>query len=142
MKIFNRTKTWPTKVNFVDQNNVFVGYDTEYQCCESFGWYISESPFIHFKLPIADCPDEYHPGDEMLESYIFDTKYFKCVDDPNSPDGTAVAFRLVSSGKPDLYLTLYNYHNGYYSHGFQFGTHKPLENGSYIMETCIEEDCI
>jgi len=35
MKIFLNEKELETKINFVDDNNVFVGYDLTQQCCEN-----------------------------------------------------------------------------------------------------------
>jgi hypothetical protein len=29
------------KINFVDENNVFMGYDMERSCCEVADWFIS-----------------------------------------------------------------------------------------------------
>lgn len=33
--------------------------------------------------------------------------------------GGAASFRLVSETGRDLFLTIFNFHNGYYSHGFE-----------------------
>lgn len=37
MKIFDKDG----KVNFVDENNVIVGYDTNQHCSEHAGWFIA-----------------------------------------------------------------------------------------------------
>jgi len=37
MKLFEKD----CKINFVDEDSVFVGYDMCGQCCERFGWYIA-----------------------------------------------------------------------------------------------------
>ena len=29
------------KINFIDENNVFVGYDLGQNCCENASWFIS-----------------------------------------------------------------------------------------------------
>ena len=44
MRIFNKEEKWSSKVNFVDDNNVVLGYDTEEQCCENAGWFIDDQP--------------------------------------------------------------------------------------------------
>ena len=44
MKIFNKLEKngWGRKVNFVDENNVVLGYDMSQDCCERAGWFIAE----------------------------------------------------------------------------------------------------
>ena len=43
MKIFEgKESSWSDKVNFVDGNDVFVGYDLGQCCCENADWFISE----------------------------------------------------------------------------------------------------
>lgn len=106
MKIFNKDR----KVNFVDDNNVFVGFDNIYCCCEQFGWFISEQE--------SDKMDEPSYSGNM-DDYNFDTEYFQDVDSPDIYDGGGmVRFRLQNNEGKELFLHLYNSHNGYYSHGF------------------------
>lgn len=100
------------KINFVDENNVVVGYDTEQSCCEKAGYYIT--PNIIYSTDMK----AYIPN---LANYRFDTTFFqeKKMDEPMIEENYAV-FKLYSiDKKPDLYLILYNAHNGYYSHGFE-----------------------
>lgn len=108
MKIFEKNG----KVNFVDENNVFVGFDYQQCCCEDFGWSISNAEGVIYAddngHDLRDFPD-----------YYFDTDYFLEGDDPSDYDsGGWVKFRLVEEDGEDLFLMLYNIHNGYYSHGF------------------------
>jgi hypothetical protein len=103
------------KVNFVDDHNVFVGYDMGQSCCESANWLIA-------KEIAEDC--EKAEGCEFSENelspYSFDKEFFeKHVMDSDLDGGDSVAFKLVAENLPDLYLTLWNCHNGYYSHGFE-----------------------
>lgn len=100
MKIFDRDG----KYNFVDTNNVFVGYDSYQCCCEDFGYVLC------FKLPDNLYNAEKLP-DSAAEGYVFDPDYFESRDD-------YVVFRLVQDNHPEIFLILYNFHNGYYSHGF------------------------
>ena len=39
MKIFERDG----KINFIDKNNVLVGFDYSRSCCEDFGWFVAET---------------------------------------------------------------------------------------------------
>jgi len=116
MKIYNYEKPWDNKVNFVDENNVILGYRTPYGCCERYGWYLS------------DKRDQFH-GDTFeeksmtLDGWVFDPNYFE--GGPEAPKGfhtesaSTVQFRIVN-GDQEKFITLYNCHNGYYSKGFKF----------------------
>lgn len=111
VKIFDCVKPWPTKVNFVDSNNVVLGYDMSQNCCENAAWKMEPS------LTEAE-----------LELYTFDTSYY----DTGGKDETQWArFKIVSDGMPDVYIELSNTHNGYYSHGFVFaGPTGSIQSGS------------
>ena len=113
------------KVNFVDINNVFVGFDYESSCCERFGYCITDKIPTRDIMYISDTQQD-------LESYIFDTEYCQYIYDSKDSDLAAVAFKLVSEGKPDLFLILYNSHNGYYSHGFQMKMNEHLLYGDSL----------
>jgi hypothetical protein len=112
--ILNHTKAFPDKVNFVDTNNVVLGYDLGQCCCEDAFWTISEHP---------DGRSPIHKGNVSssqeieLEGYCFDPTYFRRDDDANS-DRYAAVFKLV--GERDLFVRLVNHQNGYYCHGFTF----------------------
>lgn len=115
MRIFEggEPQAWAKKVNFVDQNNVLVGWDDSQCCCEKFGWFLSRQP----PGPGQTEGMEEHPSD--LEAYVFDQDYFLELD-PDTKWGDhngSVTFRLTN-GSEELYLTLFNHHNGYYGHGF------------------------
>ena len=120
MRVFEGTPkdTWGEKVNFIDDNNVFVGYDMGQCCCEHAEWFIAES--VLTKMPTLRC------NKDEVEGYNFDIEYFqesKVLDyedmDGFAPDSGGVAiFKLVKDASPDLYLHLFNCHNGYYGHGF------------------------
>lgn len=126
MRIFNKNKEWGgEKINFVDDNNVLVGYDMGQSCCEHADWFINDT--VSDKL--VDREDI--EGDIIMEGWSFDTSYFKEVDylesEYSTPeyshnkldDGGMVIFRLVN-GDQEKFLHLFNCHNGYYGHGFEF----------------------
>ncbi len=110
MKIFTPENSFRDKVNFADEHGVFVGFDMDQSCCECFGWFIQDH----------ECNSEVQNLGEDYESYRFDVDYFKEFSGESYDEGGMVIFRLLSEGKPDRFLHLYNYHNGYYSHGFTF----------------------
>lgn len=109
MKIFEKEDV---RVNFVDENNVFVGYNLMQDCCECADWFISNK----IENEILDTKDL------KIKDYIFDKTFFEELENcPTLDEGRMIIFKLVCTGKPDLYLHLFNSHNGYYSHGFEFG---------------------
>ena len=104
MKIFEQDD----KINFVDENNIFVGFDLYKSCCEDFGWEISDPSGVII------VPDTDFTG------YVFDKFYFEEKTPESEYDvGGAVTFRLTKN-EEEIFLTLWNYHNGYYAHGFDF----------------------
>jgi hypothetical protein len=121
IKIWNCSSIWPTKVNFIDSENVILGYDLISSCCENAFWTINTN---------ADgSGKEIYRGDERvsaeyeLEGYHFDPEFY--LNEPDGDNGIAI-FRLKHQGawqadpEPDLFVRLENHQNGYYSHGFTF----------------------
>jgi len=105
------------KINFVDENNIVIGFDNEAQCCENFGYFYSRS------IPLSvhpDCldKDEEHSININEQSYRFNPNFCIIKDMPDK--GGIVTFKLINiyNKKDIVYLTLYNHQNGYYSHGF------------------------
>lgn len=115
MKIFDKDG----KTNFVDENNVLVGYSNYQCCCEDFGYLFTR------KIPKnSDCSTAEWLGEEF---YRFDPEFFQ-------HSGDMVHFKLhhVDDVEDIVYLTLYNYHNGYYSHGFIFSVDGVVKQDEYI----------
>lgn len=104
--------SWGHKINFVDTANTVVGFDFEGSCCEQFGYSVSYEPHLHLD-------DKRELSDDELAPYLFKTDREPIrADDGEFDSGGAIAFLLTAPDKRDCYLTLYNSHNGYYSHGF------------------------
>ena len=111
---------WGEKINFVDENNVLVGYDYSGQCCENFGWCIGEKVSMNLEDALFNDTKEDSCIDEQLKGWTFDTKFFEeILEEESFNDIHFVVFRLVK-GDQERFLHLYNIHNGYYSHGFEF----------------------
>ncbi len=124
MKVFNKDDgAWEDKVNFVDNNNVLLGYDMSEQCCESAGWFISDQ--------VEDHIIEQTESEPELKGFVFDTEFFKDVYGDQFDEGGMAVFR-IEKGDEEKFIHLFNCHNGYYSHGFSFqvGSGKPALNGS------------
>lgn len=127
--IWNCTNIFPSKVNFIDDNNVLLGYDLGQDCCEDASWTISEG---------KDGANPLYQGNDKasqeisLEGYAFDPLFHERADSPGEDSYVAI-FKLLyfegynASKKPDLYLRLENQHNGYYGHGFTFKGNEVIE---------------
>ena len=153
MRIFEKDN----KHNFVDENNVYVGYDSYQSCCENADWFIAsyileEVPDCFFEgngtfdknssyfeemckkhesirnEMVADWRQVYKSTD--LDGYVFDIDFFKELSYPNLDGGGAVAFRLINQDK-EKFLHLFNSHNGYYGHGFSMNvSNKEIREGN------------
>lgn len=109
------------KINFVDDNNVLVGFDNHQPCCENFGHFLSS------KVPTG-IPDKLEEID--ADGFNFDTAFFQAVHSDDLDQGGMVVFRLTK-GEEEIFLSLYNSQNGYYSHGFDMTVEgKEIHEGS------------
>ena len=112
MKIFNKIENFKTKVNFVDDNNVVLGYDIEQQCCEKANWFISDTIDPKSGYQVVDLPN-----------YNFDVRFiredYRQRNSPKLEDTNTVIFR-ITNGVDEKFIFLCNTHNGYYRHGFDF----------------------
>jgi len=127
MKIFEGIESsFSSKINFVDNNDVFVGYDTAQDCCEDAGWFITDkiTPYSYDVGDSKEVPD--------VTMYSFDPDFFEEVKSIDLDEGGEVAFKMVADGKPDLYLHLFNAHNGYYGHGFEV-----KHGGEIVKDGCL-----
>jgi hypothetical protein len=111
---------WATKVNFVDDNNVLVGYDFAGSCCEQFGWYIHDKVTNNGEDPVFSDGLDGNALNEFLKEWTFDTSFFQQLEEGEPGDVRAIAVFCLVNGDNKLFLHLYNEHNGYYSHGFDF----------------------
>jgi hypothetical protein len=113
MKIFDQTARdfWGSKVNFADENNVLLGYDTDQCCCENAGWFISDTP--QAKVIEGEQPND-------LPGFVFDTSYFQEVSGEDEFDAGGMAIFRIHDGGKEKFIHIYNCHNGYYGHGFEF----------------------
>lgn len=105
------------KDNWVDENNVYLGYDMTQDCCEDASWFVSDGVPKNLDAPSSDFDWEGWQFDPSFraEPDLVDPRYGYGLLDR----GGAMTFRIVK-GSEQKYLTLYNCHNGYYGHGFTF----------------------
>jgi len=121
MKIVECHKGYGESINFIDEHDVFVGYDLYQDCCEHASWYIDCAR--EFDYDWMGTPKEGVTDGIRIDGYVFDTSFLGGVpeDDDRLDAGQYVTFKLHCSGKPDIYLFLFNSHNGWYGHGFKYG---------------------
>lgn len=124
MKYFNSNNDhfWGSKINFADENNVLVGFDYYENCCEDFGWFVCNTVNPDGgKDSIVDCDTTNAVIDKELEGWVFDKHFFEEIKLKNEKfnEYNLAVFRIMKEGQ-ERYLHLYNGHNGYYSHGFEF----------------------
>jgi len=159
MRVFSKNG----KINFVDDNNVFVGFDIGQSCCETARWLIanvlmkelSEGTAVYSE-EITD--EELETVNKTLDGFQFDADFFEDLVDTcpkwkeEVDEGGAVAFRLTrkfavksrfkvalgheaaSVGSEEKFLHLYNCHNGYYGHGFSMGIRSLYDEGMCKMK--------
>ena len=128
MRIFEKDG----KHNFVDENNVYVGYDSGQDCCEHADWFISDEAF----LSTPEFLKNYGPVSELLKpsilnGWVFDIDFFNEMNIENPESCSMAIFRIIK-GEEQKFLHLFNCHNGYYGHGFKmdFTDKKGLETFS------------
>jgi hypothetical protein len=112
IQVFDVNHGFGGKVNFVDDENVVVGYDTDTQCCEDAGWCVLRSLPQHSASLAPGMPDKFD-----FANYRFDPNT-QPVELSLPSETEAVAFRLVSQHNQEAWLILHNTHNGYYAHGW------------------------
>lgn len=95
------------RINFIDDNDNFVGFDFESCCCENFGWHAATEL-------TAIAPDK----EPSLDGFRFDTSIEPLDVDSSDDEEAVVAFKCVNDAGDVVYLHLSNSHNGYYSHGW------------------------
>ena len=124
MRLFERTSEsgWGNRLNLIDENNVFVGYDYEQDCCEDFGYKFETSK----RNIIEEKPD--------LNGAFFtlNHKKLKSTDDYYDDGDYEYGFEIKLANGELIWFVIYNYHNGYYSHGFDFKNDKET-----LIEGCL-----
>lgn len=125
MKIFNDPEKYSQKVNFVDKNNVLVGYDMGQNCCEHADFFFSE------EVPTEIDQGKLDVEKLALEKFVFDPTFMQENQIVDLDAGGSVTF-MLKSGRKKLYLTLFNCHNGYYGHGFIFKIGEEIVKDGYL----------
>jgi len=116
MRVFTPENSFADRVNFVDENNVLVGVYTDQQCCEDFDWWVEDNEgLLHWST--------FHDLNAELKGYVFDTKY------GIQDIGGGIKLKLVREAYTDIYLSIQNIHNGYYSHKIEVTS--PIQDSTW-----------
>lgn len=123
-------------INFIDENDIFIGFDLRTQCCEDFGWFIKDNESVDDLIQQAEssgvsCEEDY-------SGWLFDLNYFKSdsFDTGTITSADAVVFRLKKENK-SKYLFLFNIGNGMYAHDFFFGKSMNSYSTKQVEENTI-----
>lgn len=133
-RIFNQTSIWPSKVNFIDTNNVVLGYDMFQCCCEHATWSVSRNKDGSDPILTDEIASNKDIKEIDLDGYCFDPEFCELNENISVGDENNTAtFRLqpafhLRNTNHDLYVILRNVSNGYYEHGFTFSG-KPSNHG-------------
>ena len=140
---------WPSKRNWIDQNNVVFGYDDTQDCCEGWGWGVFD-PVTRER--VADDPHglpyhfDFEKGAKNIEapSCSFNGDGEKILKDAgiyHSDHGSwdvfvIVQVELVSDADPEKRLVFECWldHNGYYYHDFSFEKKDELGNPETVED--------
>lgn len=121
------------RVNFVDHNNLAVGYETNSECCEIAGWAFSKTPVCNHEdfVKLESGKDNKIDNKSLAESIFEDAPPIICdsewkdtyrmdnLDESCHIYGGFVNFTIVNENTGQkFYLVLYNLSNGHYSHNF------------------------
>lgn len=117
IKVISCDKGFSSSTNFVDDHNRLVGFEEKRHCCEVFGWgfckFSSEDEAKAF-MNHSSKGDEFEglprvPEPDLSNAYFAEEQPFM----------TGGKFKI--EGSPDCnWLILYNFHNGFYWHGFTY----------------------
>ena len=126
------------KYNWVDENNILLGYSSSQDCCEWASWFVSAER--HEGPPTDDDGfakrEEDLPQELDWENWVFEQTFFYTNTESSAlEDGGIAVFRLRHKKAFDrkMYLHIFNCHNGYYSHGFVFeGRHENPKIQAYL----------
>lgn len=77
VRVFTSEDSFEYKINFVDDNDVFLGFDYSQSCCEWFGYLIlKELPdFLDYEQ-VRGRRESLEPEID-IKDYYFDTSFFK-----------------------------------------------------------------
>lgn len=117
-------------INFIDENDLYIGFDDDQSCCEYADWFVSDLPDTPSEF-CSDMPPHDLNGWNFVDLRILpDT--FQDVEDPHVDEGGHIAFMIVHPEYGTKWLHFFNIQNGYYGHEVLMGEHHNGEKGERI----------
>lgn len=133
MKIFLRDPdSWGERINFVDENNVFLGYSLSQDCCEHADWFIDDTAW---QTRIPDDLKKYQKT-EGYDGWVFDTSFYMLTENSGEFDEGGMAIFKIKKDRAEKFIHIFNSHNGYYGHGFEF-TIGEGKNATILKESVL-----
>jgi len=125
------------RINFIDKNDYYLGFDTEQDCCEDFGWAVYRKGEGNRETLLTMGTDTVGINDsELLEGYTFPNNYMyedgSFGDEYEDDYGSYVVFLAIHPTEPDVYICFTNSHNGYYYHIWDFKHNNQVINDGEI----------
>ena len=120
-------------VNFIDENDLYIGWDDQQCCCEHADYFISDE----WNTPAYACPQTI-PVPDLSGWNFVDPRIlpdtFKEIEDAECDEGRHLAFMIVHSEYGIKWLHFFNAHNGYYGHELLLGEYHNGAKGEKIKE--------
>jgi hypothetical protein len=95
-----------------------LGFDMQRDCCEDFGHGLASS-LLEAK-DITTSRVDPRLFDIADYSFAQEAPSTLCNTYAAGEADSSLAFRILAPNKPDLFVVIWNHHNGYYAHGFTF----------------------
>jgi hypothetical protein len=101
-------------INFIDENDLYIGFDDNQCCCEYVDYFVSD--LSDTSCEFADqMPDHDLAGWNFVDPRIL-PETFVDLEDPYADEGGHIAFMIVHPEFGSKWLHFFNIHNGYYGH--------------------------
>lgn len=122
------------RINFIDENDHFLGCEMDHQCCEDTNWEVRLGSELG-ELILSGSNEDVVDDETTLSGYYFPNDCFygeAVLPDSQETDGemrvNSVCFRAIHSDeeKEDIFITISNDHDGYYYHMWEFKRNESL----------------
>lgn len=120
-------------INFIDENDLFLGFDDNQCCCEYADYFVSLSEHTKYDNEANQISDFDFAGWNFVDPRILPETKVEVEDECD--EGLHIAFMMVHPEKGTAWLHFFNCHNGYYGHSVLMGEHK---DGEVVGEVCHE----
>lgn len=125
MKLFFNTPEGETNLNLVDEHNRFIGFNYQPSCNEEYGFTIKHANTDEIVFTAEWNVDRDSALLERVNGLLTAYRFLDAPPKIESQERGAesiesATFTAVSDGERPLNITIFNTHNGHYSHGFTY----------------------